>query len=56
MYTSDYKKELALKSEKPVPTLVAFLVIVAFSVSLWYGYQTLKPRFQAADESAVSGE
>lgn len=55
MYTTDYKKELALKSEKRVPTALAFVLIAAFSVSLWYGYQTLKPHY-VIEDAAASGE
>lgn len=55
MYATDYKKELAIKSEKRVPTVLAFVLIAAVSVSLWYGYQTLKPRL-IVEEAAASGE
>lgn len=55
MYAPDYQKELALRSEKRVPTIVAFLMIAALGVALWFSYQAVKAHF-AAEEQANSAE
>lgn len=53
MYTSDYKKELQLSSEKPVPAIIAVLLVAILGASIWIGYSLLKPHYMVTQPAAA---